>query len=145
MDKFVNYYYITDEDYEEAQKNGINKNRLQARVLRLGWSIKRAKTQPIMKKKNITDEQLKIAKENGVDRRGILSRMSQSGMTLEEAISRPKKQGMPRKFPDWVYEEAQKNGIHYCTVNQRVNMGWSLEKACTEPANKKYSRKSKHE
>ena len=136
MDKFVNYYYITDEDYEEAQKNGINKDRLQARVLRLGWSIKRAKTQPIMKKKNITDEQLKIAKENGLDR---------SGMTLEEAISRPKKQGMPRKFPDWVYEEAQKNGIHYCTVNQRVNMGWSLEKACTEPANKKYSRKSKHE
>ena len=92
VDKFVNYYYITDEDYEEAQKNGINKDRLQARVLRLGWSINRAKTQPIMKKKNITDEQLKIAKENGLDRRGILSRMSQSGMTLEEAISRPKRQ-----------------------------------------------------
>ena len=143
MDKIVNYYYITDEDYEEAQKNGINKDRLQARVLRLGWSIKRAKTQPIMKKKNITDEQLKIAKENGLNRAAILSRMRRSGMTLEEAISRPKKQGMPRKFPDWVYEEAQKNGIHHCTVNQRVEMGWSLEKACTEPVNKEYSRRSK--
>lgn len=143
MDKIVNYYYITDEDYEEAQKNGINKARLQARVLRLGWNIERAKTQPIMKKKNITDEQLKIAKENGLNRAAILNRMSRGGMTLEEAISRPKKQGMPRKFPDWVYEEAQKNGIHCCVVNQRVNSGWSLEKACTEPVNKEYSRRSK--
>ena len=127
-----NYFYITPEDYIEAEKNGICKDTLETRVRKLGWSVKRAKTEKVRKKHRISKELLEIAKANGIDRNTITDRIRQ-GWTVEEACRRPKKSGRQRKYPDWVYEEADRNGIRYSTVNHRVMDGWTLEKACTTP------------
>lgn len=127
-----NYFYITPEDYEEAERNGICKDTLETRVRKLGWNVRKAKTKEVRKKHNISKELLEIAKANGITRDTVTDRI-RNGWTVEEACTRPKKRGRQRKYPDWVYEEADKNGIRYSTVNHRVTDGWDLKKACTKP------------
>ena len=61
-----NYFYITPEDYIEAERNGICKDTLETRVRKLGWSVKRAKTEKVRKKHRISKELLEIAKANGI-------------------------------------------------------------------------------
>lgn len=127
-----NYFYITPEDYIEAERNGICKDTLETRVRKLGWSVKRAKTEKVRKKHRISKELLEIAKANGIERYTIADRL-RNGWSIEEACTRPKKSGRQRKYPDWVYNEADRNGIRYSTVNHRVSDGWGLREACTTP------------
>ena len=75
------------------------------------------------------------------------------GWTLEEAITKPKKRGRQYVYPEWVYKEADKNGISYSALGNRIRRGMSLEEACTrkmitrlealEIARKKYKEKHK--
>lgn len=125
-----NYYYITPQDYEDAEKNGICKDTLETRVRKLGWSVKKAKTKEVRKKYEISEELLEIAKSKGITRGVIADRLRQ-GWSIEEACTRPKKGGRQRKYPDWVYELADKNNISYSTVNHRILSGWNFEEACT--------------
>ena len=69
--------------------------------------------------------------ENGIDRNTAVCRLNY-GWTVEEAISKPKKQGRQYIYPEWVYEEANKNGISYSAVNNRIKGGWDMKRACTE-------------
>lgn len=131
-----NYFYITPEDYKEAEENGICKDTLETRVRKLGWNVRKAKTKKVRKKNNISQELLQIAKNNDIERYTISDRI-RNGWTIEEACTRPKKRGRQRKYPNWVYEEADKNGLRYSTVNHRIIDGWEWEKACTTPVKSK--------
>ena len=125
------YFYITPEDFEKAKENGIHKETVITRVRKLGWDVDKAITKPARKIRKFTKEEIKIMEENGIDRNTAVCRLKY-GWTLEEAISRPKKQGRQYIYPEWVYEEANKNGIAYGTVNSRIKDGWDMKRACTE-------------
>ena len=125
------YFYITPEDFEKAKENGIPKDTVLTRVRMLGWDVDRAITKPPRKIRKFTKEEIKIMEENGIDRNTVSCRLNY-GWTLEEAISRPKKPGRQYIYPEWVYEEANKNGIAYAAVNSRIKDGWDMKRACTE-------------
>ena len=90
--------------------------------------------------------------ENGVNR-NIAAGRRYWGWTLEEAITKSKKKGRQYVYPEWVYKEADKNGISYSALGNRIRRGMSLEEACTKKiitkeealviARKKYKEKHK--
>ena len=125
------YFYITPEDFEKAKENGIPKDTVLTRVRMLGWDVDNAITKPPRKIRKFTKEEMKIMEENGINRNTVSCRLNY-GWTLEEAISRPKKPGRQYIYPEWVYEEANKNGISYSAVNNRIKDGWDMKRACTE-------------
>ena len=125
------YFYITPEDFEKAKENGIHKETVITRVRKLGWDIDKAITKPAREKRKFTKEEIEIMEENGIDRNTAVCRLNY-GWTVEEAISKPKKQGRQYIYPEWVYEEANKNGISYSALGNRIRRGMSLEEACTK-------------
>ena len=125
------YFYITPEDFEKAKENGIHKDTVITRVRKLGWDVDKAITKPAREKRKFTKEEIKIMEENGIDRNTAVCRLN-CGWTVEEAISRPKKRGRQYIYPEWVYEEADKNGISYSALGNRIRRGMSLEEACTK-------------
>ena len=125
------YFYITPEDFEKAKENGIHKDTVITRVRKLGWDVDKAITKPARKKRKFTKEEIEIMEENGIDRNTAVCRLN-CGWTVEEAISKPKKQGRQYIYPEWVYEEADKNGISYSALGNRIRRGMSLEEACTK-------------
>ena len=146
------YFYITPEDYKIAEENGISKDTLLSRVRKLGWDVDKAITKPVRVKRKFTEEEIKTMEENGVNR-NIAAGRRYWGWTLEEAITKSKKKGRQYVYPEWVYKEADKNGISYSALGNRIRRGMSLEEACTRKmltreealviARKKYKEKKK--
>ena len=125
------YFYITPEDFRIAEENGISKDTLLSRVRKLGWDIDKAITKPVRAKRKFTEEEIKTMEENGVNR-NIAAGRRYWGWTLEEAITKSKKKGRQYVYPEWVYKEADKNGISYSALGNRIRRGMSLEEACTK-------------
>ena len=125
------YFYITPEDYKIAEENGISKDTLLSRVRKLGWDIDKAITKPVRAKRKFTEEEIKAMEENGIDR-NVAAGRRYWGWTLEEAITKSKKKGRQYVYPEWVYKEADKNGISYSALGNRIRRGMSLEEACTK-------------
>ena len=125
------YFYITPDDYRIAEENGISKDTLLSRVRKLGWDIDKAITKPVRAKRKFTKEEIKTMEENGVNQNIAANRMYW-GWNLEEAITKPKKQGRQYVHPEWVYKEADKHGIKYSALGNRIRRGYDLERACTE-------------
>ena len=146
------YFYITPEDFKIAEENGIPEYVVTTRVRKLGWDVDKAITTPVRTKRKFTEEEIKTMEENGIDRNTASCRLKW-GWTVEEAISKPKKPGRQYVYPEWVYKEANKNGISYSALGNRIRSGMSLEEACTkktitklealEIARKKYKEKKK--
>ena len=92
MERNFEYKFISDEDYIVAEKNGINKNNVQNRVYRWGWSIKKAVSIPVVNRKRnkypVTKEQKEIAFNNGILRQTLYHRLKR-GMSIEQAITMP--------------------------------------------------------
>lgn len=57
-------------------------------------------------------------------------RVRQQGWNKQRAMTTP-----PRKLTNRLYwkAEAEKNGINYDTFMSRVNRGWTMERAATQP------------
>ena len=125
------YFYITPEDYKIAEENGISKDTLLSRVRKLGWDVDKAITKPVRVKRKFTEEEIKTMEENGIDR-NVAAGRRYWGWTLEEAITKSKKKGRQYVYPEWVYKEANKNGISYSALGNRIRRGMSLEEACTK-------------
>ena len=119
-----NYYYITPEEYEIAEKNGINKRVVYQRVF-LGWSKKRAITVPLQIKK-LTNEHFEIAQKNGISKNTVKHRVSHLGWEIEKAITTPI---ISRK--NKYLDQARKNGINENTYYSRIEQGWTKEDAST--------------
>ena len=124
------YFYITPEDYKIAEENGISKDTLLSRVRKLGWDVDKAITKPVRVKRKFTEEEFKAMEEYGIDR-NVAAGRRYWGWTLEEAITKSKKKGRQYVYPEWVYKEADKNGISYSALGNRIRRGMSLEEACT--------------
>ena len=80
-------YYITDEEYAIAKKNGISKHTLNYRIRQMGWDKEKALTKPPRK---YTDraKQIEIAKSNGISKTTFYDRLA-DGWKVEDAYTVP--------------------------------------------------------
>jgi len=135
-------FYITPEEYQIAQQNGVSAATLEVRVRSLAWKKERAINTPPHKKHRLGDW-IKVAEKNGICYRTLVYRANQLGWDLERAATQPlqnrKAQAecareKSRVYPIKFLELAKQNGINYDTFRHRVNeSGWTMEDASTRP------------
>lgn len=139
--------YLTPEDFEIAEKNGISRDRVIDRFYSDGWSKRRAITQPVRKISAERAKYREIAEQHGITNENFSNRVRR-GWTLDEASSIPIGQG--RELPGSIasklskkqIQEAGERGIPKATVLNRVyTLLWPVDKAITVPVNKKHARK----
>lgn len=86
-------YLITPEQYQIAEKNGINRRNLIQRVNYYAWDIEDAITIPAVgrgyKREAKYADYLKIAESNGVSYKTFYNRVHTLGWTKERAASTP--------------------------------------------------------
>lgn len=137
-------YYITPEEYEIAERNGISKKRLQRRIWDLAWDKQRAINEPPQKKSQaIPKEIAKRAEQNGIKYETLRQRIHRFGWDYERACTEPlqdktkavkKALNAQRRYPKEIMELLKLNGIKYSTFINRINKsGWDLYKAATTP------------
>ncbi|MCZ8518867.1 hypothetical protein [Paenibacillus caseinilyticus] len=138
------YFYITPEEYEEAELNGISPIILDRRVRELGWKKEKAMTVPVRK---LTDRKRwrYVAEDNGISYQSFMSRIRR-GWSEEDAATKPLESPQEVKehalraskcmqvYPSEFIALAEMNGIAYHTFRVRVKqLGWDYERAATQP------------
>lgn len=135
------YFYITPDEYKQAEENGVDPENLNRRVRLLGWKKDKAINTPLRK---ITDRSYwaGVAKGNGISYYTFTSRINIYGWDEERAATeaqqdfeaaRNKGTDSIRKFPRIVMMLAEENGIAYHTVRARIKKGWNFYDAATSP------------
>ncbi len=127
----THYFYITPEEYEEAELKCVHKKMLNNRVHNLGWDKERAiNTPPIVRNRNLNQTYAKIAKENGISLDSFAYRINH-GWSLEEASTTPimdlkvhmRELGKAsRKYPKELIALAEENGIPIKTFYKRIEI-----------------------
>lgn len=88
---------ITYMDCAIAKENEISKTLLYQRVKSNGWTIEKARTEPVRIVENKNGDWIKLAVENGINRNTFYTRIK-SGWSAERAATTPTgKKGRPRK------------------------------------------------
>ncbi len=137
--------YLTEDDYMQAEQNGISRRVAYQRFYHYDWSKERSITEPLRK---MDQERLKwraIAVENGVAKKLFDARL-RAGWSYEEASRPPLSRlesiqralGSEANKARSVLTRAQRqiakaNGIAYSTVTSRLSKKWSIERAITQP------------
>ncbi|PEA85895.1 hypothetical protein [Bacillus thuringiensis] len=141
-------YYITPDEYERAERNGINRRVLNERIRNLGWDKDTAMTKQV-RRSNATGwcKVRGIALENGISRQTYYARMKKC-WKLIDAISKPpinKYQALNlaektnywsgnKVLSDEQAEIASLNGVSYRLARERIRrLKWSVEEAITTP------------
>ena len=97
MRKKLKSDHITYVDYAIARDNGISKTLMYQRVKTNGWSIEKARTEPVREVENKNGEWIKLAIKNGINRNTFYTRIK-SGWSAEKAATTPTgRRGRPRK------------------------------------------------
>lgn len=148
------YAFISWEQRQKAEINGIDYMNLFNRVYTLGWDVEKAITTPIRRRptrgEQYGQETLDNLKKYNIKYNTFISRI-RHGWDIKEACTTPPLSGIQRgkrmteKFEKKGYkgglkkehfEIAKKNGIEKLTVYNRVsNLRWDIERAITEPLN----------
>lgn len=131
-------FYITPEQYIEAEKNGIAKTTLIARVRNYGWDIERAVNEPV--RQIIRTEEIKERlKEKGLNSNTFKSRLRR-GWSIDKAIETTTDfnfKELNRREAKFLTKQNDKirikNGIGRSTFYARVRSGWSIERALNTP------------
>lgn len=138
-------FYITPEEYELAEQNGISKWTLDVRIKDLLWDKETAITKPVAKRDYSNKEWADLAEKNGINRNTFYSRLRR-GMNPKDAATTEsgckklwhKRMEERRKrnyrYPAFVYDEIKKIGITPSTFHYRVTSGnFTFEEAYTIP------------
>ncbi|OPD57622.1 hypothetical protein [Bacillus anthracis] len=139
-------YYITPEEYEVAEKNGIRRKSLEYRIRRGCWDKEKAITIPTQKEPSEWTKIKNISLKNGISRQTFSARRKRGWslvdaitippLTQDEIIARAKEKN-PQKAPIFTEEQvkrAEENGISYKTLYDRVKRyKWDLEEAIATP------------
>lgn len=135
------YHYITQEDYETAEQNGITAELAETRVWIRGWDVDKAITTPKKVQrcfKKTWSRWKGTAERHGVDRILFTNRVRSLGWNEEDAATIEKNQS--RRKSMWTEEEkaiAKRNGVDGNSMAlPRIRMkslGWSKEKAISTP------------
>ncbi|PSL41724.1 hypothetical protein B0H94_11837 [Salsuginibacillus halophilus] len=132
------YIYITPEDFEEAERNGVKYTTLRQRVYQYGWDIDRAVSTPPRKMRSRKD-QIERAEANGISKltfdsriyRGWDEETAATKLLIDDEEMREVSREANRKFSDDIYVKCQENGVSPYLLSKRVRLGWSKEKAAT--------------
>lgn len=125
-------YYLTDEDFAEATANGISKQNAYNRYYILGWSRKRAVTQPLVRRTYDWEKW----KEKSLVKRASFNKRISEGWAPEDAALVPPYHDRYKgsKITQEHYKIAEANGIGKNTVSMRVyTYKWSVEDAIKLP------------
>jgi hypothetical protein len=138
--------YLTPEDYEIAERNGIPRSYATSRFYTKNWSRERAITEPVKKQSGNWKKWKETCKKTGITRSSF-NRRIEKGMTPEEAATTPpvdpKKRAKRRLLTDEQVEIAKQNGIGYSTLVVRISQyKWPIEKAITKPVDTRRRRKN---
>ena len=135
------YHYITPEDYETAEQNGITAELAETRAWERGWDIDRAVTTPKRVArcfKGTWGKWKETAARHDVDRILFINRVRSLGWSEEEAATI--KKGKSRTPSFWTDEERKiakrlgidGNGMGLPRIRMK-SLGWSREKAINTP------------
>ncbi|ALA13237.1 hypothetical protein TSARBOMBA_205 [Bacillus phage TsarBomba] len=143
-----NESYLTPEDFDIAEQNGIARHIAHRRFYEQGYTRKRAVTQPVQKRPNPWAEWKEVALKNGICKGTFKSRIYK-GSTPEQAATEPIKTRAElaelmekgrvkkrRRISKELHERARKNGIAATTLQYRLLYSkhpWSEEDAVTIP------------
>src|SRR5699024_10771102 len=136
-------YYITPEEYEIAEQNGISRVLLDKRVRDLLWDKETAITKPPKTQDYSLSKYADIAEQNGIHCNTFFTRV-RSGMPPEKAMMKPlqdkKKWGKEmsrrrnKRYPNFVYEKIKEIGLTASNFHQRILTGrYTIYEACTIP------------
>jgi hypothetical protein len=136
-------YYITPDEYAEAEKNGISRKCLEHRIRGGAWAKKKAITAP--KGAYIVRSHLNVVlKAYGISYKQFTGRIY-CGWDEWSAATVPIRNKeehrelalwlceLKRKYPREMIELAARNGISAGAFRYRVRSGWSYELASTLP------------
>lgn len=127
-------FYITPQEYDRAEINGISKRCIEDRIRKFGWNKEKAITLKVRKNENRL-EWLKIALENGIKKGTFYARINTRKWDVERAANEPivKKPNKGKfKYGEEVRENLIKNKISMPAFCVRLSRGWDVEKASTQ-------------
>lgn len=134
------YDYITPDDYEQAELNGISAQLLEQRVRSFLWDVDKAVMTPKKQQRSFKKTWAKwkeIATENGIDRDAFTNRVRSLGWDEEVAATTKKGVRSRGRWTDEELETARRNGIDGSSMSiprMRINqLGWSREEALSTP------------
>lgn len=82
----------------------------------------------------ITPEDYKIAEENGIKKGTLNHRVKCYGWDIDKAITKkPKKRIIPKDL----LIQAKSIGLDSKIISDRLRIGWTIERACSEPFKKR--------
>jgi hypothetical protein len=121
--------YLTNEDYEIAEQNGIKRYTAYYRYNYLFWPKEKAIT---ARPKGIWNQYANICKANGINQGTFYYRLRELNMSPKDAATMPAVKGGNRHkdavFTKEVLDVAASNGISRGTAYHRYKvLGWSLE------------------
>lgn len=137
------WYYISPEEYARAEANGVKRGTLESRIWQYGWKKELAITTPA-KPLRYRKKWVALALESGISKRVFYNRVSK-GWTPERASTQPLatkedraavlRLSNPAKriYPQELIDQAAANGVSRNTFTKRMQAGWSLERAASEP------------
>ena len=129
--------YLTDEDFETAERNGITRTTAHQRFYAYGWTREDAITKRVNDHLLTSQEHKKMCEEVGLNYYTFTDRLKR-GMKPEEALALTAKPKLTQEH----IAIAESNGISYNTVKTRVyRYRWPIERATTEKINTKFRRK----
>lgn len=156
----MNRFYITPEEYEIAEKNGIPRERVDNRVRYLAWDVEKAITEPV-KNHSIWREWKGVAEQNGVPYKVFYSRVKKLGWSPYKAATVPKRtcdaeaMRYARQFRKGFFNEQELsvmrlNCVKWDTAYKRITRRfWDRKRAISEPplrlSDKKHPYQQKHE
>lgn len=134
--------YITDDDFQRAEENGICKKTLFNRINYLGWDKETAiTTKPLNGGMAKRHKYMDIVKKNGINPETFRYRLKRGWDELEAATLPPKDKSISllksverrRKYPKELLEIADKNGIRRRLFYTRIERGMTPMEAATTP------------
>lgn len=128
--------FLTPEDYEIAEKNGISRELAYSRFYNNHWEKERAITQPKRGTTSVWKQWKEVAEANGIRESTFYSRLN-VGLEPEEAATKEVAKngaGGSKHFSDELLERAATNGITPRRLYSRVfECGWDIMTAVTTP------------
>lgn len=138
--------YLTDDDYKQAEENGISRMVAYNRFYNYGWDKNKTITHPV-KRTKLWDQYKEKCWENGVSNNNFHRRIK-NGWTPEKAATTPslpinaRKHKNPKVTPE-ILELANQNGINKNTLSYRIYaLKWDTKRAATEKVDKTKNKKS---
>lgn len=81
----------------------------------------------------ITDEEYELAESKGISQYTLNYRIRELGWSKSKALNTPIQKHRRNQYPKHIMDKVKANNINPRAFRWRVENGWDIERACTEP------------